>query len=263
LDQKYKDDPATGRGIFTYNAHTAYKQGVGVCRPDPVSNYHYLHPDLTWNPTLCHVFDTLVDACRCIDQYIAKATGAPYMGQQYDFGICPENGQKMVIYESKSKKHGEGWGIARSQEGGYGYLTTDNQWVGAEVFNLPTKEKAEERVKEYMRVVVETATHAYQIDQSNMRVRFKCPNCSLLHVTEIQSSNWKSVKQVIRRKCPKGGDPVGYIIRLWLADQSQPTGKPAKIDKLPVYECKECWGTGEYVGFRDAEPCTTCFGKKS
>lgn len=100
------------------------------------------------------------------------------------------------------------------------------------------------------------------LDKTRMRVQFKCPRCGMGHKCQIKSDKWGEIVETIKRKCPKEGDDgVEFHIRLWKGDRDHPACALGDIDPLPAYSCKECWGTGEYVGFIKKEPCSTCFSK--
>jgi hypothetical protein len=98
--------------------------------------------------------------------------------------------------------------------------------------------------------------------------KFRCPSCSLHHISVAKFNTWNEVHQVLRRFCPK--DPnkeKNILVHMWdlkvdgKTSVKQPTAPVAPFERIPQYECKECFATGEYVAFTTVDQCSTCFPK--
>lgn len=196
-------------------------------------------------------------------------------------GQCPVTGWNIIVFQGSSSGS---WGVARNvrnQSQKYEYLDRNLNWASVNNRGVD-KDEAYELAKRWIAHAEANREStlfpdsnscnggAMQpqpiipliLDKDRMRVQFKCPRCGMNHNTQIKSDKWHEIVEVIKRKCPKEGEAgQEFHIRLWTGDRDHPAGTPGVIHPLPKYDCPECWGTGEYVGFNAKEPCSTCFPK--
>jgi hypothetical protein len=158
----------------------------------------------------------------------------------------------------------DGFGVARQipNASHWQYLCPGTVWsYQNDGIKFPTKEAAHKAAQDYLQslalssVVVKPSL----IDRTRCRFRFKCPSCDREHVTPLKSDTWATCASVVRRKCPKTDAAIS--VQLWTKSRDALTAPEGNIERLPNWDCKECYGSGEYVGFTSREPCSTCMKK--
>lgn len=198
---------------------------------------------------------------------------------QVDVAVCPLTNKKIVVYK-KSSDEGH-YGIARQEDKAIGrewsyYHEKNNEgkscWLGNHdnSSNYTLQIDAIQKVHEYvaniksLQAVMEGrfmhVVNATQIDKVRVRFAYKCPKCGSTHKSAVACDGWDEVNQHVTRACPKSDPNIKDIqITLWVGIRSGLVVPHSDMPKLPHYACKECFASGEYIGLREAEPCSTCF----
>lgn len=260
---KFATDPQTNWEVRLYDTTTG---GVAIARHPPDKDWQYLTLALSWADKLVQ-FANWDEARNAWHNYLLLWNFGGSLMSQYDYSRCPETGTKIVVYK---KNDGSGYGAARKRLDAdrYTYLCYDFTWADSEAVSFATKEDAEKAVDRYIeRVLNELTVLPVLIDTNRLRFAVKCPKCGLVHKGDSDAQGWDSVRQVIRRTCPKVGEE--FLIKLWNASDPkfktarahQPAAPEGDIPLIPQWNCKECFATGEYIGFHQVEPCSTCYPK--
>jgi hypothetical protein len=190
------------------------------------------------------------------------------MATQYTLGYCPLTNCKIDAFPDMN---GINWGICRKTLD-WQYLDSSFIWVtqSTSKLMLPSKEENEAKFKAYIKQVLHDSVKPLLFDSGGGRIAFKCNHCSLIHKSSANLGDNGGMTQITKRACPKLGDPLKITrIRLWdnnTMDRVKDiacslTAPVGIIDKLPNWNCKECFASGEYTGFIQIEPCSTCFPK--
>jgi hypothetical protein len=268
----YAKDPITGwdvRIIEDFNGKYAI---VRQMPSQSNSLTDYLNVTLWWAENPCY-FPTPEDVFELWDKYKEKWKGKGGLMSQYNYGVCPELGTTIVVFEYS---HGgrTGFAVARQNAGknNYTYMTENLEFIADS--NSPSvgvykvKQEAEAKADAYRALVFNQSILPIMIDQTRMRFMFRCPHCCLVHKFAFGVATWDELTQIVNRNCPKTQEKV--YVKIWnpvdprfkTANKRQPTALVGDIDQLPKSDCKECFGSGEYVGFNHVEVCSTCFPKK-
>jgi len=182
---------------------------------------------------------------------------------QYNYGKDPETGREFTIYQ-RNDAFGQ-YSIARrnADASSYQYLTESYGWIPKAEGGIvrKTKEECEAIVRDYTDKLLRESIIPVLIDTTRLRVAFKCPQCGLVHKTQIKSDSWGLTNQVMRRGCPKIGKD--FTVKLWEMKMKRvvATCATGDIDPLPKWECKECFGSGEYTGLGLVDTRSLCFPK--
>lgn len=199
---------------------------------------------------------------------------------------CPITGREIQVYECKDaqgKATGK-YGIARYKGGSvdpWEYMHEDMSWRTT-YFQFANVSAATLKLEDWLarqpfpdnrpidpkEVAMSEPVIPLEHDMNYVRIKFKCPVCGMKHITQIRTDNWPEVVQLIERRCPKVEAPK-FQIKLWETykptskspEQKKWLGVQADLTALPIWDCKECFATGEYVGFVKVEKCKTCFTK--
>jgi hypothetical protein len=182
--------------------------------------------------------------------------------------LCPENGQKIVVYDT-TKDNKTICGVARLRVGGgaFDYLDDNLVWQPSSLAQFKTMAEAEAHYQKYMIKALAKVIIPLGIDKGLCRIEFKCPHCDLRHKCAIGVNYWEDAPEFITKACPKKKEKV--TVRLWTKkvekhkDGDKIVHKLAAaertVDPMPKWDCKECFASGEYIGFCKVEPCMTCF----
>lgn len=187
---------------------------------------------------------------------------------QYNIGKCPISGNTVVAFEGTDSKSAGKFGLARSKSGSYEYLDSNFVWqhVGNPLYVATSKEENEAKWQEHLKLIFSRSIVPLIIDKTPkaLAMKYRCSACGGDHKSKVLADTFEEVKQLLERKCPKDGTSV-VIVRLWDGDDKarKPTAPVGPIGRIGMDGCKECNGTGDYVGFTAVEPCSTCFPKKN
>ena len=186
---------------------------------------------------------------------------------QYNIGKCPINGNTVVAFEGTASATGK-FGLARSRSSSYEYLDANFVWqyVSNPIYVATSKEENEAKWQECLKLIIHVRPIVpVLIDTSPgaMAIKYRCPACAAEHKSRVQADSFEQVRQVIERKCPKDAASA-FTVRLWNGDEKarKPTAPFGPVGRIGNEVCKECNGSGDYVGFTAVEPCSQCFPVK-
>jgi hypothetical protein len=206
---------------------------------------------------------------------MATALTAPLPGR---FN-CPLTG---VVCESFPSMNVKGkFGIGKHMSAGWMYLNSKLEWSSTP-HHYDTKEQADATFLLWVECEVVADAKSSQfglkdvtgavipdlIDFTKMRFKFRCPSCSRSHVSQIGLRYWDDLGMFVQRRCPKTPttDPAKFFVQLRKYGAIDPakyayTCATGDILECPRWDCKECFATGEYVGFMSVSRCGSCLPK--
>lgn len=271
-------DPTTGKAVEIYQATVGTHKGqyaIGLSNGGFGTNgWSYLSANLEWLPTATFYLTEndakLVWECYELQAKSQKGESLMPTMKIVKYKFLLEFNHPFHIYMNDDNK----WrvGVENIKDGGYHYLQQDLEFGKRnETANLPnfgSQAIAEQICDEYLVKVKKITATPILIDQSRAICKFNCPSCRATHTRYFQKE-WESVYPAIRIMCPRNLSNV--LVHLWnpvdpkfkRANKRSPTAPIGDITRLPKWDCKECYGTGEFIGLGLVDPCSTCFPKNS
>lgn len=275
----YKKCPKTKREISVNQSYQ--RNGYVVCFSMEGSN-QFLHPDLSLG--FPHVFNTKEEGEQAVKDYLHQFEQL----KRLHYADCPQTGHAIIIILSQ---HLAGQKYFVSMEKDHltknwlmpdGTLEPNSNKYDASLYAFPDQQAAIRAIDKYLFHCGTAATgnandfdthpsdsrektmiqvNAFAIDKERLRFAFRCPHCDKTHKCAFKLTgreDWDEIPESVRRNCPKTGEDVRIVVRQSKGRSIVPF---SDIDPLPQLDCKECYGSGEYVGFGTIEPCSTCLKK--
>lgn len=181
----------------------------------------------------------------------------------YNYRHDPITQRTILVYAEKSDM----FGVARANGSGHDFLSQNHTWIvgtkGGSHY-LPSMEQAKQFVDGYIDAITRLFVAAQGVDVDAMRYSVKCPHCRSIHKGNLKGDNLDRTDAVVLKECPRTSRMIYTMI--WeftdaTRSKRRPLGAPLSIPHLPKWDCKECFGSGEYVGFSRVEPCSECMPK--
>lgn len=270
-------DPTTGWNVEIYQAIIgAYKGQYAIGRSNQSGStpWSYLSPTLNWLPNttfyLAESDAMLVWKCYELQAKSQKGESLMATSKIVKYKFLLEFNHPFHVYMNEDKK----WriGVENLSQGGYNYLLQDLEFgKNGDTTNIPhfgSQAIAEQICDEYLAKTKKITATPILIDQNRAICKFPCPSCRAVHI-RYYNNHWDRVHPAIRVMCPRNLSNV--LVHLWnpvdpkfkRANKQSPTAPIGGIPDLPKWDCKECYGTGEFVGLSLKEPCSSCFPKNS
>lgn len=181
----------------------------------------------------------------------------------YNYRHDPITQRTILVYAENPDK----WGVARANGHGHDFLCQNHTWVignkGGSHY-VTSREEAQKFVDEYIDAITKLFVPSQGVDVDTMRYSVMCPHCRSVHKGELKGDSLNKTDAVALKECPKTSRML-YTMIWEFTDAARNTrkalGKTLSIPHLPKWDCKECFGSGEYIGFNQTEPCSECMPK--
>lgn len=266
-------DPASGRQVQIYKAVFGPNTDRYAIARLHGADWMYLTESSEWlkSATFYMTEDYVKTVWDRYCQWVASQKGEPIVANKsVKYKFLPEYNHPFHLYLNEDKR----WRIAVESvtEGGYYYLQQNLEFGKRnEANNIPhfgSQAVAEQICDEYLAKIKKITATPVLIDNNRAICKFPCPSCRTNHI-RYYNKHWESVFPAIRVMCPRNLSDV--LIQLWTpvdpkfkrANKQSPTAPFGDITTLPKWDCKECYGTGEFIGLNAVDPCQTCFPKNS
>lgn len=176
----------------------------------------------------------------------------------------PITQRPLLVYSENTNK----WGIARSNGGsGHDFLAQNLTWISGTKSGshyLINREEAQRFADGYIDATTKLLVLPLGVDIGKMRYSVMCPHCRGVHKGSLKGDYLDKTDAVVLKECPKTSRMI-YTMIWEFADtgrtKRRALGTLMSIPHLPKWDCKECFGSGEYVGFNKVDPCSECMPK--